>query len=299
MDCRLTCSFGLPSDIEEALSTFGPRLDATVVAKSRELFAPRHDLSLPEGGTRHADLPYGDHPRQTLDLCSPRGQGHPIALFVHGGGFTGGDKAFYAHIPYFLARSGFLGAAMNYRLATEFQWPYGATDVALALDWLAANGARFGGDPSRIVAIGQSAGAVHLSGALFNSRMKPACFGQIRAAVLMSGLYDIRPGVVETIPLYFGSDETQYADRSPVRHVAGSKLPVVLTLAEFDPPFVAPQAAVFVTALTERDGKSPPLAWLRGHNHLSPVLGMGAAHDRLGPAILAEFQAVLNAGAAS
>jgi arylformamidase len=299
MDCRLTSTFGLPSDIEEALSTFGLRLDAAVVAKSRELFAPRHDLSLPEGGTRHADVPYGEHPRQTLDLCSPGGKGEPIALFVHGGGFTGGDKAFYAHIPYFLARSGFLGAAMNYRLATEFQWPSGATDVALALDWLAANGARFGGDPCRIVVIGQSAGAVHLSGALFDPRMKPTCFEQIRAAALMSGLYDIYPGIAETIPLYFGSDETQYADRSPIRHVAGSKLPVLLTLAELDPPFIAPQAAALVTALTKRDGKSPPLAWLRGHNHLSPVLGMGAAHDRLGPAILAEFQAVLTAGAAS
>jgi acetyl esterase/lipase len=295
MDCRLTSSFGLPSDIEEALRALGPRLDPAVIGKSREAFAQQRDLSLPEGGTRHADLRYGDHPRQTLDICQPNGEGHPIALFVPGGGFTGGDKSFYAHIPYFLARSGFVGAAVNYRLAPEFQWPHGASDVASALDWLAANGERFGGDPRRIVAIAQSAGAVHLSGALFDPRLRPACHGSIRAAALMSGLYDIRGGIVETVPLYFGADASQYADRSPVRWVARAKLPVLMTLAELDPPFFAPQAGALMAALTQRDGKAPPFAWLRGHNHLSPVLGMGGPRDRLGPAIVTEFQSHLGA----
>lgn len=299
MDYRFTSSFGLPSTIESALRVLGPRLDSMVVSKSRELFASRHDLSLPEGGARHADLRYGDHPRQILDVCCLQGEGHPIALFIPGGGFTGGDKAFYAHIPFFLARSGFVGAAINYRLAPEFQWPCGAADVALALDWLSANGPKFGGDPSRIVVIGQSAGAVHLSGALFDPRMKPACIEQIRAAALMSGLYDIHPAIVESVPIYFGDEETEYADRSPARYVASSSLPILVTLAELDPPFFAPQAGALITALTGRDGKSPPFAWLRGHNHLSPVLGMGGPQDGLGPAIVGEFLAVLEAKRAS
>lgn len=120
MTIGFTSSFGLPSDTENALRALGPRLDAEIIGRSRELFAKYADHTLPEGGARQADLAYGDHPGQTLDLCRPKGEGHPIALFVPGGGFTGGDKAFYAHIPYFLARQGFLGVAANYRLARSF-----------------------------------------------------------------------------------------------------------------------------------------------------------------------------------
>ena len=293
MTVQFTSSFGLPPDIERALRALGPKLDPDTIGKSRELFAKRVDLTLPEGGTRRADLAYGDHPRQTIDICQPTGENNPIALFIPGGGFTGGDKSFYAHIPYFLARQGFLGAAANYRLAPEFQWPSGANDVALALDWLARSSARFGGDPSRIVVIGQSAGAVHVSGALFDPRLRPACYESIRAAALMSGLYDIHPNIVATAPAYFGSDEGQYADRSPVRYVGQSKLPILMTLAELDPPFFAPQAGALMNALTERDGKAPPFAWLRGHNHLSPVLALGGPSDELGRAILAEFRRLL------
>jgi acetyl esterase/lipase len=81
------------------------------------------------------------------------------------------------------------------------------------------NGARFGGDPSRIVVIGQSAGAVHVAGALFDPRLRPACYESIRATALMSGLYDIHPNVVGTVRTSFGSDESQYADSSSVRYV--------------------------------------------------------------------------------
>ncbi len=66
---------------------------------------------------------------------------------------------------------------------------------------------------------------------------------------------------------------------------AGSTLPVLLTLAEFDPPFLVSSTLAMAQALTERDGVCPPLTWLRGHNHVSPVLGLGGPGDRLGDAI--------------
>ena len=167
---RFTSSFGLDPQIEKELRKMGPHFDQDVLERSRALFSDRKDHSLPEGGWKEENIPYGDHARQILDLCIPGGTKNPIVLFVPGGGFTGGDKSFYAHIPYFFARKGYLGVAMNYRLAPEFVWPAGGQDVSGALDWLAANAQRYGGNPAQIFLIGQSAGAVHSATALFDRR---------------------------------------------------------------------------------------------------------------------------------
>jgi acetyl esterase len=288
---RFTSSFGLDPQIEKELRKMGPHFDQDVLERSRALFSDRKDHSLPEGGWKEENIAYGDHARQILDLCIPGGTKNPIVLFVPGGGFTGGDKSFYAHIPYFFARKGYLGVAMNYRLAPEFVWPAGGQDVSGALDWLAANAQRYGGNPARIFLIGQSAGAVHSATALFDRRFRPDAYDSIRAAVLMSGLYLIAvENCAPTIGVYFGDDPSVYPDRSSARFVDDSAVPVLLTLNELEPPFFAHSTAALLEALAVRDGSAPPLAWLRGHNHLSAVLGLGGPGDELGEALHAEFQ---------
>ena len=214
----------------------------------------------------------------------------PILLFVPGGGFTGGDKALYPHIPAFFARKGYLAAAMNYRLAPEFVWPTGSEDVSSVLDWLADNAASLGGDPSRIFVVAQSAGAAHASGSLFDPRRRPRCHASLRAALLMSGIYRMRERQEPNGRVYFGDDPAAYVDRSPVAHVAESRVPVMLTIAELDPPFLVPSTAALFEALAERDGTPPPMAWLKGHNHFSPVLNLGGRGDLLGDAIHQAFQ---------
>ncbi len=289
-----TSSFGLDPAIEAQLRAIGYALNPATIERSRELFAASKDLTLPPGGKRFEDVAYGDHARHRLDICRTAGENRPVVLFVPGGGFTGGDKAFYAHIPYFFAREGFVGVGANYRLAPEFVWPCGARDVAAAIDWIAQNIARYGGDPTRIFVIGQSAGAVHAASALFDPTLRPAGYDSIRAAALMSGLYKITAGMTApNFNVYFGDDASTYAERSPVNFVATSKLPVLMTLAELEAEFFAPQAAALMEALNRRDGHSPQFAWLRGHNHLSPVLGMGSRSDLLGKAIVSELKKVL------
>src|SRR5262245_27208036 len=41
-----------------------------------------------------ADVPYGDHPREVLDFWKAESNGPaPLAVFIHGGGWNGGDKS--------------------------------------------------------------------------------------------------------------------------------------------------------------------------------------------------------------
>src|SRR5690606_14680846 len=115
--------------------------------------------------------------------------GCPVIVFIHGGGFMMGSKgepeaAFYSNIGAWAASRGMIGVTMNYRLAPAHPWPSGADDVARAADWLAANVAAHGGDPGRIVLVGQSAGATHVAGVLAEPDLAQ---GNIAGAVMLSG----------------------------------------------------------------------------------------------------------------
>lgn len=278
-------AFGLPEASQAKLRALGTGMNADVFRESQALFAPLHDTRLPEGAAEVRDIAFGLHPRQALDICRPACAGAPVVLFVPGGGFTSGSKDFYAHIPRFFAGAGFVGVSMNYRLAPEARWPAGARDVAQAIEWLGRNVAEHGGDPDRLFVVAQSAGATHASATLFDRRFRPRNLGSVRAAVLMSGLYEITSDLVPVLSVYFGDDPGTFLDRSPVRNITSAAMPFAVTLAELDPPVFGVQTGALLRDVTARDGFSPPLAWLRGHNHVSPVLGMGCADDRLGPAI--------------
>jgi acetyl esterase/lipase len=84
----------------------------------------------------------------------------PALLYVHGGGWTGGDKRSgegIRDIPELLAR-GYLVAAVNYRLAPRYKFPAMIEDVKCAVRFLRANAERFSINPEKIGAWGGSAG---------------------------------------------------------------------------------------------------------------------------------------------
>lgn len=107
-----------------------------------------------------SEIVYGTDPRQRLDVYGRSGLTNaPMLLFVHGGGWTFGDKHAVNALPDFAVRHGFLLASTNYRMAPEVHADGSAQDVAAAAAWMLANGPRFGGDARRLFLVGHSAGA--------------------------------------------------------------------------------------------------------------------------------------------
>jgi triacylglycerol lipase len=220
-----------------------------------------------------------------------------VLLFVPGGGFVRGDKraddVFYGNLARWFAAEGFVAVTMNYRLAPEHAWPSGAQDVGSALRWIVANISRHGGDPHNILLFGQSAGATHVSTFLYHPKLFTPIAG-IRGAVLASGFY--RMSEEQRAPnllAYFGTDAAQYADRSPLTHVAHNKVPVLLTLAEFDPAALAAPTYLLAEAITRRDGRPPEVVWMKGHNHVSTVFSFGTEDESFGRKIVAFAGGVL------
>jgi hypothetical protein len=65
-------------------------------------------------------------------------------------------------------------------------------------------------------------------------------------------------------------------------HVNEGKLPLLITMTEYDPPLLASDSHVLAAALCKRDGVCPPFFWLSGHNHASEVASLDTRDDRLG-----------------
>jgi acetyl esterase/lipase len=110
-------------------------------------------------------LPAGRPER--LDLYVQKGRDfkvrRPGVLFIHGGGFTGGDKAEYrsASVSADLARAGYVVVSCNYVLGAKDKpgvWPRNIADCRDAVRWMRANADALGLDPDRIAVAGGSAG---------------------------------------------------------------------------------------------------------------------------------------------
>ena len=116
------------------------------------------------------DVEYGRAEGESLrlDASVPDGPGpHPVAILVHGGGWSGGDKSGSNHpgdgadiSPWFapLTAANFTWFSINYRLAPAHRWPACFEDVQTAIRWVKAHAAEYGGDPGRIALFGHSAG---------------------------------------------------------------------------------------------------------------------------------------------
>ena len=98
---------------------------------------------------------------QKLDLYLPEtGNGpFPLVVFIHGGGWYGGDKTDGQESAWLTLREhGYAVASLNYRLSGEAPHPAGLIDCKTAIRYLKANAEQFGIDPNRVAVAGDSSG---------------------------------------------------------------------------------------------------------------------------------------------
>jgi acetyl esterase/lipase len=281
----------LPQDVLARLRALDSAITPELGQASWALLAPFHEKLGYTAPRIVRDLRYGEHERHRLDVHAggePSGDGTddhgaPVFVFVHGGGFVAGDKdhpgtPVYDMVGAWAVRHGWVGVNMTYRLAPEVQWPAGAEDVAAAVAWLRGNIAGYGGDPDRIVVMGNSAGAVHVAD--FAAGHGGDLAG-VRGAALISGIYSARPAGPDAPPHpYYGTVPGQATASLPC--LVESHVPLLLAVAERDPDRFHAAAAEAVAAWAARHGALPDLVWIDGHNHMSAVGSLGVDEAALG-----------------
>ena len=109
------------------------------------------------------DVAYGPHQRNVLDVYwKSNFKNAPIVFTIHGGGFRNGSKAYCnAAMQKLYLDKGCVVVSPNYRLIGDGKPTKIADceiDCAMAVAYIQANAAKYGGDPARILSTGSSAG---------------------------------------------------------------------------------------------------------------------------------------------
>jgi triacylglycerol lipase len=279
--------------ISAAIREIGRGADMDSIGAAAALYAGQHETDPYKGVEVVRDIAYGPHERHRLDVfraADHAGEPRPVFLFVHGGGFMGGDKhmpgaPYYDNIMLWAVRNGMTGVNITYRLAPEHPWPAGSDDVAAAVDWTRAHIGEHGGDPKRLFVGGASAGAVHVAG--FVVGPKYGAEGKIKGAALLSCLFDMTTS--EPNPMkeaYFGTDASKYAQMSTLKGLVATTVPVLVTLAELDPADFERQTLQYVNAFWDAHGRWPDLVRVMGHNHFTTGWHINTADDRLARTLL-------------
>lgn len=205
------------------------------------------------GGQKVASsLAYGDNPRQMLDIYAPTGGGEdlPVIVFFYGGSWDSGTRSGYDFAGRALAAQGFVVAVPDYRLVPEVRYPGFVEDAAMAVRWVQENAAQYGGDPSRIVLSGHSAGAYNAAMLAYDDRWLGEDRTSIRGFVGLAGPYDFLPLDTDSTRAAFG-EWPDLPETQPVTW-AGAGDPPALLLHGADDTTVRPRnSAALAAALTD------------------------------------------------
>lgn len=210
------------------------------------------------------NLPYANNSAtQLLDIQLPStGEGpYPVVVFYHGGAWLIGDKtdAESRGILNTALSKGYAVVNVNYRLASEAQWPAQIYDCKAAVRYIRANAEQYNFDPDRIVALGASAGG-HLA------QMMGVTNGLASMEDLSMGNADYSSDVQGVVSLYGISDLTKWDMREslfptlgdPIERLLGAGYTEEDALAASPITYVSEDTVPFLIAHGQNDNLVEP-----------------------------------------
>jgi acetyl esterase/lipase len=200
------------------------------------------------------------------DVYRPEGPApgpFPLVVAVHGGSWRGGSKRSGTHLYHLLARTGYVVAAVNYRLAPEHPFPAAVADLKCAIGRLRERASELGLEPGRVGLLGRSAGGQISLVAAYTAEdpeLPPSCAVLDRPVQAVAAIYapldlawgyhhPMWPDVVrgpESLRLYLGGTPEErpraYAAASPLAY-AERGIPMTLIVHGTGDRLVSPEHA--------------------------------------------------------
>ncbi len=225
------------------------------------------------------DIKYAENPAHRLDIYIPN-ETHgpaPVYICIHGGNWSHGYKEFMSFGAVPVTHAGAIFVAIDYRLSGEAKFPAALNDCLTAIAWTRQNISIFGGDPSRLLLGGHSAGA-NLAALAVLRRDLHAQYGletaHFKGCCTYSGIYDLRADHVgnqgntrAAIDAYLEKEE-HAIDASPICCISGNEVPFFVTWGGNDYSVVKTQSPLFVEALSSA-GVQVEAMELPGMDHFS------------------------------
>lgn len=180
---------------------------------------------------------------RSLDVYSPKeGEGCPVVVWIHGGGWTKGDKSGLSDKPAAFVGRGYVLVSINYRMLPDVSLGEMMSDVASALRWVRDSISKHRGDPDRLFVMGHSAGA-HLAALICTDGRYLTAAGvplkalrgcipiDVSAYDIPKRIRDLDDGISKNFRSVFGTDEVVQREFSPITFVReGAVIPPFLIL---------------------------------------------------------------------
>lgn len=181
----------------------------------------------------HAELAYGSHARERLDIFPAPAAGAPVLVFYHGGYWQALAKESFHFLAEGLVPAGMTTVFVSYPLAPEASMDLIVAACRRSLIWLYGHIAAYGGNPAQIHVAGHSAGG-HLVAMLLTTHwpaMAPDLPADlIRSSVALSGLFDLYPIQRSYLNAVLGLDDDAVRQYSPRRLLPAHRSPLLLTV---------------------------------------------------------------------
>lgn len=183
---------------------------------------------------------------------------YPGIVLIHGGGWIGGKREAFETTAVDLAKAGFVVANIDYRLATEAQFPGAVLDCRAAVRWIRANAVSLGVNAEKVAAIGGSAGG-HLAAmvamvattsgdSFFEEKQNHSEESDDVQAVIIMGtgvdqvarVKEAKSGSIKNCVIFFGGEYSEvpemYAKGSPITHLSAETPPILMIDGSLDRP---------------------------------------------------------------
>jgi acetyl esterase/lipase len=229
------------------------------------------------------DVAYGRADDQRFDVYLPRsGTSNATVIFMaHGGGWYRGDKAMRSVVANKVAHwvsKGHVFISTNYRMLPQAAPVEQAEDIARAIIHAQRNAASWGGDPSKFILMGHSAGAhlVALVSAAPARAQRQGALPWLGSILLDSASLD----VVDTmegrhLSLHdraFDSDPAYWRQASPYHHLTLGAAPM-LAVCSSQRKSACPQAHRFTTKAVSLGIRAQVLEQALSHRDINELLG--------------------------
>ncbi|MBM4540923.1 alpha/beta hydrolase fold domain-containing protein [Rhodococcus hoagii] len=236
-----------------------------------------------------ADVRFDPDSTERLDVWGVGGALRPVFVAIHGGYWRALSRHHTAFMAGMLADAGIATVAVDYGLAPHTPLEEIVRQVRAAVAWVYHHGAEHGLDRNRIVVGGSSAGG-HLTATTMVSGWQ-AEFGLpddvVRAAMPISGLFDIRPLVDSFANEWLGLDDSRASALSPMLQTDRVGPRAVVAVAEHDGVGFLEQSRKFHEAWARRSESE--LLVVPDRNHYDIFLDLTEPDSALGRALLGLF----------
>ena len=215
------------------------------------------------------DIPYGDLPRERLDICPSAKPGSKTLIYIHGGYWQRLDKSSFHYIAGSFAAYGITTVLINYPLAPAAVMDQIVLSCRKAVSWIHKNIAEWNGDPDQIYIAGHSAGA-HLATMIITDEEKQNKQDCIKGICAISGLYNLIPIQLSNINDAIQMDKETAIRNSPVFMNPIESCPLLLTVGGEETNEFNDQGSELIN-LWKSKMKSIELKIIPGLNHFSII----------------------------